>query len=166
MSKRVLRIFSADFSSPALALGYLFGLFLPQIFGVSLLSLAPGGIVSPFISRDGGFLPTLYIQSVYPIVIFIIGFIPCARIFSATVIFIRASLASYSSLALSFSGASGGEYLLHTISSVALVTVCWAISKCASDSKNSASLYALKFLFFSGIFLIILFCRSVALAFV
>ena len=166
MSKRILRIFSADYCSAALITGYLFGLLLPQVLGHSILFLAPGKTVSPFLSDGGEFLSTVCVQSVYPITLFILGFIPCARIFSALVLFIRASLASYSALALSFSGASNGEYLLHVISGATVIAVCWAISKCSSDARENASLYALKFLFFSGIFLIILFIRSVALAFV
>lgn len=166
MSKRVLRILSADFSSAALVLGYLIGLLVPLILGEHLIALCPLGTSSPFLSGEGDFFDVLCIQSVYPIIIFLLGFIPCARLLSASAVFIRSSLASYSSLALCFSGADIGEYLLHTVTGLALSLVCWAISKCASDAQGAPSLYTLKFLFFSGIFFIILFCRSVALAFV
>lgn len=165
MSKRLYRLFSADISTPALIIGYIFGLFIPLILKDSAFDVTVRDPVSLFITEPDAFIPTLCIQAVYPFIIFLAGFIPCSSLASAPIVFIRSALVSYSSLALSFSGISDAKYILHTICSVLLVTLCWALTRCSDDAKGYPMLYLLKCLFFFGIFFIILFLRDVSLAF-
>ena len=166
MLRRIKRVLSADLSGAGLILGYLIRLLLPILLGIPLILPEGASSVSPFLDGNVSFVRVLCTQAVYPIVIFILGFIPCSRIFASAVIFVRAALAAYSSTAVALYCGAGAEYLLHALSSAALTVLCWAVSKCASDAQRNSSLYTLKFLFFSGILLIILFCRAVALAFV
>ncbi len=174
MQRRLYSFLNADFSTPSLILGYIFGLFIPMFFkSVPFLSHI-SEIKSVFMSDTGfnEFISLACTQTVFPILIFISGFIPCCAPISAAVLFLRSALASYSSLALAFSGASDYLYVLHTICGIFVLAVCWAISKCShanaqeKSSPRDSLLYTLEFLFFVGILFITVFCRHIALAFV
>lgn len=171
MYKKLLRIFECDLSTCAVIFGYIFGL----VFSASSALLSTDSIPelsSVFLQNDGfsAFMQTSSEQIIYTAVIFLTGFIPYTSVISSGVLFVRASLASYSSLLLALCGASEALYVLHTLSSAFTLCICFAVSKCAyryskSDTRSTLS-YALEFLFFTGIMFILIFCRNVALAFV
>ena len=171
MHKKLMRVFGCDLSVYALIFGYIFGL----VFSLSSESLYARSIpeLSSFFLQEGGFsafMQTSSEQIIYLLIIFLTGFIPYASIISSCILFIRAFLASYSSLLLALSGAGEALYVLHTLSSAFILFVCFALAKCAhthscSDTRNTLS-YALEFLFFTGMTCILIFCRSIALAFV
>ncbi len=174
MQRRLYSFLNADFSTVALALGYIFGLFIPAFFKSIPFSSRVPEIASVFMSDRGfsEFISLTCMQAVYPVLIFILGFIPCSSPFLSGILFLRASLASYSSMSLAFSGASNYLYLLHTVCGIFLLAVCWALSKCAlgyvpkKSSPRNLMIYTLEFLFFTGILFITVFCRHIALAFV
>ena len=166
-----MRIFECDLSAYALIFGYIFGLVL-SVSSKSLYAQSIPKLSSVFLQKGGfsAFMQTSSEQVIYLAVIFLTGFIPYASIISSGILFIRASLASYSCLALALQGASQPLYVLHALSSAFILCICFAVARCAyrhsrSDTKNALS-YTLEFLFFTGIMLILLFCRSIALAFV
>lgn len=164
-------VFECDLSVYALIFGYIFGI----IFSASSVLLSTANIPelsSVFLQKGGlaSFMQTSSEQIMYLAVIFLAGFIPYASVISSCVLFIRAFLASYSALLLALDGASEALYILHALSGAFALAVCFAVSRCAykyskSDSRSALS-YTLEFLFFTGIMLILLFCRNIALAFV
>ena len=166
-----MRVFECDLSVYALIFGYIFGL----VFSVSSGSLYAHNIPelsSAFLQKGGfsAFMQTSSEQVIYLTVIFLTGFIPFSSIMSSGMLFIRAFLASYSCLLLALGGASEALYILHTLSSVFTLCICFALSKCAykylgSGTRSTLS-YALEFLFFTGIMFVLMFCRNIALAFV
>ena len=171
MYKKLLRVFECDLSAYAVIFGYIFGLVL-SAFTLLLPNDTIPALDSVFLQNNGfsAFMQTSCEQVIYTAAIFLTGFIPCTSLISSCVIFIRASLASYSCLALALQGASQPLYVLHALSSAFILCICFAVARCAyrhsrSDAKNALS-YTLEFLFFTGIMLILLFCRSIALAFV
>ncbi len=166
MSKSKGRPLYPDISVISLIAGYIFGLFVPRLFGTETLFLAPGESISPLLTRGGEFFETLSAQYLCPGLIFFLGFIPDRKILASCVIFSRAALASFSSLSYSFTGLETGEYLLHALCGAGILAVCVATTISSSDARERPTLYTLKFTFFSGIFFIILFLRSVLLAFV
>ena len=177
MYKRFLRVFDCDLSTHAIISGYLFGLIFALFTGRDLSAQAIPDMSSTFLQSGGvpAFMQVASEQMVYAFFIFFTGFIPYTAFISSAILFVRASLASYSSLILAFHGVSEALYILHTLSSVFIICVCFAISKCAyrhlhaegrtASAKNTLS-YTFEFLFFSGIMIILIFCRNIALAFV
>ena len=166
-----MRVFECDLPLYALIFGYIFGLVFSASSGM-LSTVNIPELSSVFLQKGGfsAFMQTSSEQIIYLAVIFLTGFIPYASIISSCILFARAFLASYSCLLLALDGASEALYILHTLSGAFALCLCFAISRCAykyskSGSRSTLS-YTLEFLFFTGIMLILLFCRNIALAFV
>lgn len=177
MYKSFLRVLKCDLSLHATILGYIFGLVFPAFTGGVLSVESIPELGSVFLQKGGFslFMQTASEQAIYTCIIFFIGFIPYAGIISSCVLFIRSFASAYSSLMLALGGASEALYVLHTFSSVFILCICFALSRCAykySHSENQSSQvertisYALEFFFFTGLMFIVIFCRNVALAFV
>ncbi len=177
MYKRFLRVFDRDLSVHAVIFGYIFGIVFSFSTGELRSAVSIPDMSSAFLQNDGFslFLQAASEQIIYAFSIFFTGFIPYTAFISSAILFVRASLASYSSLQLALHGAAEALYILHTLSSAFMLCACFAISKCAykhmhADSQTisakSSLSYATEFLFFVGIMLILLFCRNIALAFV
>ena len=171
MYKKLLRVFEYDLSTSAVIFGYIFGLVFSVSFGPMPIGIIPD-LGSVFLQKGGfsAFMQTASEQIIYISVIFLTGFIPYTSFISSVVLFIRASLASFSCILLALCGTSEALYVLHTLSGAFTLCICFAVSKCAyrhsrSDSRSTSS-YALEFLFFTGTMFILLFCRNIALAFV
>lgn len=171
MYKKLVHVFEHDLSTYAVVFGYIFGLIFSASSGMLSNPDIPD-ISSAFMQKDGfsAFMQMSSEQALYLAAIFLTGFIPYASIISSGILFIRASLASFSCLLLALDCASEPLYILHTISSAFTLCICFAVSKCAykyskSDARSTLS-YALEFLFFTGIMFTLLFCRNIALAFV
>ncbi len=174
MQKRLYLFLNLDLSVAAIITGYILGLFIPFLSVNARIVFDVQTVSSAFIS-GGGFNEFLYTackQSIYPMLIFLLGFIPCSSMPCSGILFMRAALASYSSLIIFSSGASNRLYILHALCSISMIAICWALSKCAisygSDERTNKSslLYTFKFLFFVGLIFIIVFCRHIALAFI
>ena len=173
MKRPSLSFFSTDIFFPCLLIGYIAGFFLPLLFKDLPLYSGIPKTGSVFMEGGGlsGFIRITCIQVLYPAAIFFLGFIPCASPISAGVLFVRSALASYSSLALAVSGASDFLYLTHTLCSIMLLILCYALSKHSLSfskrrgSAKGAIVYTLSFLFISGVLITVIFVRCVALAF-
>lgn len=171
MLKRTFRLLETDFSVYSAIFGYIFGLILPFFTGcetdipeLSSVFLQNGGF-SLFLKKSA-------VQAIYPISVFILGFIPFSSLISSTIIFFRSALTAFAAFMLTTNARPDLLYFVHTISGICTVFVMLAISKSAvkfshsSDTSAEARLYTLKFLFFSGILMLILFCREIAIAFI
>ncbi|MBQ2252280.1 MAG: hypothetical protein II329_04850 [Clostridia bacterium] len=171
MYKKLMRVFECDLSVYALIFGYIFGLVFSTSSGLLSTDSIPE-LSSVFLQKGAfsAFMQTSSEQVIYLTVIFLTGFIPFSSIMSSGILFIRAFLASYSCLLLALGSTSEALYILHTLSSVFTLCICFALSKCAyrysSSGTRSTLSYALEFLFFTGIMFVLMFCRNIALAFV